>query len=169
MDILSILKSILLFGVILVLTSKPRHYHVDLSQRMTGWGWMLVGVSTLGLSCIVKSQTQGAWRELETLVRIGVGFIGLMFATLGFRKLRRANENSSGSDLDNHSKETRRRGWIFIWVGIASILSIMLSPNAEEQTLDGSPESLVWMASLIVFFVCIMIGSTILRRSPKQK
>ena len=141
---------------------------MELSPRVTAWGWVLFGIGLLGYSVFVAPDTSSGWRELEILWHFGLGVCGLLFGLLGFRVLRRPAGVAAERSIDDPSRRSERRAWVLIWSGMAMFLGVflgvMLTPGINDRDIDASPQSLALMALAIGGLLCGLIGRSMLMR-----
>ena len=164
-----VMTAIAMIGGVVAFVSHPKLSLVELSPRMTAWGWLLFGVGVFGYSVVAKSDTSGGLRELEMLWHIGLGVCGMLFAFFGFRRLRRKAEIGVGAVLGDRTRAAHRRAWILIGLGTAMLLGVMFVPGIQDRDMEASPESLALLAVILGGTGCVLTGGTTLRRLRKRQ
>lgn len=173
MSIADVFIATMIIGGVVAMTSRGRVSSPELSLRMTGWGWLLVGIGLSGYAVFAPTQYASAWRQLEMLWHFGVGVCGLLFVLFGLRRLRRTGSADPQLTPDDPSGPARRRAWRLVWVGVAIMITLlmlaMFVPGLDEQDFDGSPRSLGLYGAGITGALLAAAGAVMLRRLNQRR
>ena len=168
MNTVDVFRAVAVIGALIAMTSKGRVSTPELSRRMTGWGWLLVGMGLSGYAVFAPANVSSGWRQLEMIWHFGVGVGGMMFVLLGVRRLRRTADADRPPATDVRRSPALRRAWRLVWTGLALTITVSLVamsiPGFREQDFDGTPRSLMLFGAVTLGVLLTTVGAVMLRR-----